>query len=89
MPVSKPRVTADQGLYTLAHLMEIEVMRKLQAEPDLKISSLVVRRLPLGVCIQGNLESSHTPAEVKRLLLEIEGIEDVINHLVPCCSIPK
>lgn len=89
MPASKSRSLTDSSLFTPAHLIEYEVLRKLQAHPEVKISSLVVRRIPSGVCLQGILESDHDPDELQRLLLEIEGIEQIVNQLVSCHPHPK
>lgn len=89
MPASKPRKLTDSSLFTPAHLIEYEVMRKLQAHPEVKISSLVVRRIPSGVCLQGVLESDHDHVDLQRLLQEIDGVDQVVNQLVSCHPQPK
>jgi hypothetical protein len=79
-----PRSTTDSGVFTPLHPVEYEVLRKLQAQPQLKISSLVIRRIPDGICLQGVIESDPEQVNLPKLLAEIEGVEQVVNQLVPC-----
>lgn len=95
MPGSKPVQPAkksagsatDSGVFTPLHPLEYEVTRKLRAHPAVKISSLVVRRTPDGVCLQGVLETDAEAVEFQQLLHEIEGMANVVNQLV-CCHQP-
>jgi hypothetical protein len=85
MPASRPpKSSTDSGFFTPLHPVEYEVMRKLQAHPQLKISSLVIRRIPAGVCLQGVIESDPEYIDLQKLLADIEGVDQVINQLVPC-----
>lgn len=85
MPASKPPTSStDSGIFTPLHPVEYEVLRRLREHPRLKISSLVIRRIPSGVCLQGVLEADPEHLDLHRLLRDIEGIEQVVNHLVPC-----
>jgi hypothetical protein len=40
------------------HELELTVQRELLAQPGLDFASLVVRRIPGGVCLEGVLETS-------------------------------
>jgi hypothetical protein len=66
------------------HLVEYEVMRRLQAHPRIKIASLVVRRITSGICLQGVVEPDSDRFDLGQLLGDIDGIETVVDHLVPC-----
>lgn len=85
MPASRPpKSSTDSGIFTPLHPVEYEVMRKLQSHPQLKISSLVIRRIPTGICLQGVIEADPEYIDLQKLLTEIEGVDQVINQLVPC-----
>jgi hypothetical protein len=88
MPGPKPsRSTTDSGIFTPLHPLEYEVIRKLRSHPSVKISSLVVRRIPEGVCLQGVLETNPEGEDFLQLLHEIEDVTNVVNQLV-CCHEP-
>ena len=90
MPASNdPRSTTDSGIFSPMHPLEYEVIRKLRAHPSIKISSLVVRRVPEGICLQGMLETSPHDPEVKAFLQEIEELATVVNRLVCCHEPPR
>lgn len=69
------------SLFTL-HALEHSVQRELLAQPGLDFSSLVVRRIPGGVCLEGVLETSAGPDDVTTLAQRVAGVEQVLNHLV-------
>lgn len=79
-----PASSTDSGIFTPLHSVEYQVLRKLQAHPQIKISSLVIRRIPKGVCLQGVIESDPEHINLEKLLREIDGVDTVVNHLVPC-----
>jgi hypothetical protein len=67
------------------HRIEQEVQRELLAQPHLRFSSLVVRRVANGVCLEGVLETDDTVAaqsSVCGLARRVAGVQDVLNHLV-------
>lgn len=66
----------------LIHLVEYDVRRKLMAEPQLAFRSLVVRRIPDGICLEGTLESCPDDFDIAEFVREVTGIEVVLNHLV-------
>jgi hypothetical protein len=64
------------------HQFEHSVQRELLAQPGLRFSSLVVRRIPKGVCLEGVLEAAVAPDDVTSLAQRVAGVEQVLNHLV-------
>ena len=70
-------LTAD-----LIHEMEQEVKRRLLSAGNLQFSSLVVRRISGGVCLEGVLETDDEIEDVFRLARQVAGVEEVLNHLV-------
>ena len=71
------------------HQVEEDVSRCLAADPNIHISSLVVRRIPNGVCIEGVLETDDGPPDVSSMVRCIPGITEVVNHLVVRRPPPK
>lgn len=82
-------VPADSGVFRelsstssfKTHSIERQVQRKLLAQPNLKFSSLVVRRMPGGVCLEGVLEMTDG-SDLCKLARQVEGVEQVLNRLV-------
>jgi hypothetical protein len=72
-----------------AHNLEREVHRRLQAEPGIDIKSLVVRRIPAGVCLEGRIETQDRDVDLRRLMAGIPGLNEIVNHLVVCCPWPR
>lgn len=64
------------------HQVEREVQRELMSHPGLHFSSLVVRRLDNGVCLQGVLEVEGDEPDVCSLAQRVAGVQQVLNHLV-------
>ncbi len=89
MPASKlPTSSTDSGIFTPLHPVEYAVLRKLRSRPEIKISSLVIRRIPSGICLQGVLESDPDEVDLEQVLKEIDGVEQVVNQLVRCAPSP-
>jgi hypothetical protein len=65
-----------------SHTFERDIQRKLMEMPGLHFSSLVVRRLDNGVCVQGVLEMSGPHLDVAHLIRELTGIENVLDQVV-------
>jgi hypothetical protein len=63
------------------HRLEHAVQRRLLAHPELRFSSLVIRRIPNGVCLEGVVESS-SDLDVCNLAKTVAGVDEVLNHLV-------
>lgn len=74
--------TASDAYGASPHFIEQEVQRELLSEPNLKISSLVIRRVGNGVCLQGVLECGSEPGDVSAVAQRVAGVEQVLNHLV-------
>lgn len=79
-------VPADSGVMrdaspSGAHSVERQVQRKLLANPSLRFSSLVVRRMPDGICLEGVL-TANEGADVCSLARQVEGVSRVLNHLL-------
>lgn len=92
-PVAAPPRFASESLTPgiSPHRLEREVQRQLLAEPHLKFSSLVVRRLENGVCLQGVLEADADAPDVVSLVQRIAGVDQVLNHLLVAsnCDRPR
>ncbi len=61
--------------------LEADVRRELLAQDGLRFSSLVVRRVADGVCLEGVLELDDENADVTAAALRIDGVTNVQNHL--------
>lgn len=64
------------------HRVEMEVQHQLLSHPHLNFSSLVIRRIDRGVCLEGVLETDEETPDVECLVQEVSGVDEVINHLV-------
>lgn len=62
--------------------VEANIRRQLLAEEGLTFSSLVVRRVADGICLEGVLEVDADNVDVAAAALRIIGDEPVQNHLV-------
>ena len=83
-------VPADSGIFrdvgpSRPHSIERQVQRKLLANPRLRFSSLVVRRTPDGICLEGVLEANNG-CDVCSLAQQVEGVDQVLNHLLLHCT---
>jgi osmotically-inducible protein OsmY len=81
---SSPPRFASEALsgFTSPHQVELDVQRALLAQPRLHFSSLVVRRINDGVCLQGVLEADADSPDVCSIAQRISGVRQVLNHLV-------
>jgi hypothetical protein len=86
--VGSPRTFVDQAghsngprCFDAPHGLEQAVHRRLRAQPGLRFASLVIRRIPNGVCLEGVLESD-ADQDVCHLARSIAGVDEVLNHLV-------
>ena len=72
-----------------ARELETDVRRALNAANGLDIGSLVVRRLPNGICLEGVIRVSSDDFDVCGAVREIEGVGEIVNHLVVCWNCPQ
>ena len=64
------------------HQVEQEVRSALLAQPNLHFSSLVVRRIEGGVCLQGTLQTDSEAPDVSSIAQRVAGVNCVLNHLL-------
>lgn len=81
-------VTAFSDPLLCHHEIEQTIWRELQSIPGVQFSSLTVRRVPRGVCLQGVMEvaADSACADVCNLVKRIAHVENVVNQLVVCES---
>jgi osmotically-inducible protein OsmY len=73
----------DSGVIAAGpHQIEEDVQRELLGHPNLRFSSLVVRRIRDGVCLEGVLNVDETCPDVCGLARQVAGVREVLNHLV-------
>ena len=58
------------------------MQRALLSQPSLHFSTLVVRRINNGVCLQGVLEADAGSPDVCSIAQRVSGVEHVLNHLL-------
>src|SRR5260221_14437026 len=64
------------------HQVEQDVRRALLSQPNLHFSSLVVRRIANGVCLQGVLQTDIDSPDVSSIAQRVSGVNCVLNHLL-------
>jgi len=64
------------------HFIECEIQRQLTSRPGLRISSLVVRRVHEGICLQGTVDSLEATRDICAVVQSVEGVSRVMNHLL-------
>jgi hypothetical protein len=78
--------SAKGGCATLIdspHQIERDVRRELLSQPELRFSSLVVRRVGWGaICLEGVLETTGKTPDVSGLAQRVAGVDRVLNRLV-------
>ena len=70
------------GGHELPHVTELQVRQHLLDQNDLTFSSLVVRRMNNGVCLQGVVESCDDEPDFARLVREVAAVEKVVSQIV-------
>jgi hypothetical protein len=75
-------ISADESVVLHSHRLEHEVRSRLMSEPQLQFTSLVVRRLPDGLCLEGVVETSGDPDDVAELIRQICDVPNIANRLV-------
>lgn len=71
------------------HQLEQDVRRQLLQNENLKFSTLVVRRLRNGVCLEGVVEMAENAPDLVNLVMSIDGIDKVDNRLVVRRALPR
>lgn len=89
--VREPESTLDNAPagFRSAHQLESDVRRVLNAAPGLDIGALIVRKLPNGICLEGVIHVSSDEFDVCNVVRGIEGVGEVVNHLVVCWNCPQ
>jgi hypothetical protein len=75
-------LSADDSVVFHLHQWEQQVRDKLMADPRLKFTSLVVRRVRSGLCLEGVLESDGSDVEVSQRVRQICGVTELLDRLV-------
>jgi hypothetical protein len=81
--VGRTSLESDSSLRLAPHAVEREVHRRLSSHPGIRLQSLVVRKTPVGVCLEGRAELLEPDLDLCAVLTDIEGVGEVINHLMP------
>lgn len=79
---SPPRFASEALGGPSPHQVEQDVRRELLSQPELRFSSLVVRRIADGVCLQGVLEADDGSPDVCSVAQRVSGVNCVLNHLL-------
>ena len=87
MPALIPTARAPQS--DPDNQLASEVRRALLSEEGLDIASLVVRRVPNGVCLEGVVRVNGDDVDVCKGVRKLEGIGEILNHLVVCWNCPE
>lgn len=68
------------------HEVEQTIWRELHSAPGLHFSSLTVRRVPQGVCLQGVVEvdGDATCPDICKLVKRVAQVDNVVNLLLLC-----
>lgn len=74
-------LSPDDSVLLHPHRLEQDIRNLLMAEPSLNFTSLVVRRVRDGLCLEGVLEADDTD-DVSMLVRRVCGATPVLNHLV-------
>ena len=76
-------LSPDDSVLLHPHRLEQEVRNRLMSEPSLNFTSLVVRRVHDGLCLEGVLETETDNADdASSLVRRVCGATPVLNHLV-------
>ena len=72
-----------------SHQLATDVRKALMTEDGLDIASLVVRRIPNGVCLEGVIHVHGDDVDVCRAIRKLDGVGEILNHLVVCWNCPE
>jgi osmotically-inducible protein OsmY len=68
--------------WTRPHRTAFAVQNSLLQEPGLDFSSLVVREMPNGVCLEGVVSVDAGSPDIDSLVRLVSGVDRVLNRLV-------
>lgn len=74
-------MSPDDSVLLHPHRLEQDVRNRLMEEPSLNFTSLVVRRVRDGLCLEGVLEADDED-DASTLVRRVCGATQVLNHLV-------
>lgn len=79
-------VTAISDPLLIHHEVEQAIWRELHSTPGLHFSSLTVRRVSQGVCLQGVVEvdGDATCPDICKLVKRVAQVDTVVNLLLVC-----
>lgn len=80
-PGSHVATVAPERCAAAPHGVEEEVQRRLATLPGTQILTLSVHRIEGGVCLEGTLETDRPCPDLKQVLRQISGVEQVVNRL--------
>lgn len=69
----------DDSVLIHPHRLEQDVRNRLMSESNLNFTSLVVRRIDDGVCLEGVLETDDDSTDIEHLVRRVAGVQRVIN----------
>jgi hypothetical protein len=64
------------------HQLERTIQRVLQELPGVTFDSLVIRRVPSGVCLQGYATIEDHDLDLGRITRGVDGVGDVLDRIV-------
>jgi hypothetical protein len=64
------------------HRLEFDVQHRLRTAPGLEFETLVVRRLPDGICLEGVLKSVEIDPDLADLVRKVAGVTRVLDRVV-------
>ena len=70
------------GCHESPHMTELQVRHHLMEQSELMFSSLVVRRMNNGLCLQGVVETHDKRPDFASLVREVAAVDNVISQLV-------
>ncbi len=70
------------GIADPPHRIEFEVHSRLTSLSGVNFSSLVIRRIKNGVCLEGVVEPGGNDMDVCDVARTVAGVDNVLNHLV-------
>lgn len=84
---SLPRTTVTADCDTAAgtgqdHQLERQIQRVLQDLPGVTFESLLIRRVPSGVCLQGYATFEDGDLDVGRIARGIDGVGNIVDRIV-------
>ena len=72
----------DDSVLFHPHRLEQDIRNQLMSESNLNFTSLVVRRINNGVCLEGVLETDDDSCDVENVVRRVADVQNVLNCLV-------